>query len=343
MIWKRKGDCFDIMSYIISYFLAFLITVSRAGELLVQHAPKSTTFSGENPLDTRNLHDVLIATLGFTASKGASWDGLVVSDPFHFAEAVVMVVRDAPLPPDAQGTVVPLRGALDEEAVWARVSRRVMERDSAGASKLLRIDLADGKWEALEDVLGSLDSASPPPLLAELSLNVTEDRQFVEQLMALQELAHKVRSGVSADGAPDVWWVQLPGLRPLADLHGRDSPATEEAEQLAAAAVRALQKSFVHAYHSRVLFGTLASAGDNLVRRSRSLMADDTVATTAEDDLNLSKDYDENYPVIFNILFWFNIAFFYSVIAVAVFIADMDPGRDSIIYRMTSNRMKKDN
>jgi hypothetical protein len=28
---------------------------------------------------------------------------------------------------------------------------------------------------------------------------------------------------------------------------------------------------------------------------------------------------------------------------VAVFIADMDPGRESIIYRMTSTRMKKDN
>jgi len=27
----------------------------------------------------------------------------------------------------------------------------------------------------------------------------------------------------------------------------------------------------------------------------------------------------------------------------SVAIADMDPGRDSIIYRMTSNRMKKDN
>jgi hypothetical protein len=30
-------------------------------------------------------------------------------------------------------------------------------------------------------------------------------------------------------------------------------------------------------------------------------------------------------------------------LVVPVFIADMDPGRDSIIYRMTSTRMKKDN
>ncbi|XP_050461405.1 uncharacterized protein LOC126856696 isoform X2 [Cataglyphis hispanica] len=56
-----------------------------------------------------------------------------------------------------------------------------------------------------------------------------------------------------------------------------------------------------------------------------------------------SKTYTENYPVIFNILLWFGVIFFFSLLAICIAIADMDPGRDSIIYRMTSNRMKKDN
>ncbi|XP_020284349.1 renin receptor isoform X2 [Pseudomyrmex gracilis] len=56
-----------------------------------------------------------------------------------------------------------------------------------------------------------------------------------------------------------------------------------------------------------------------------------------------AKTYSEIYPVIFNILLWFGIAFFFSLLAVCIAIANMDPGRDSIIYRMTSNRMKKDN
>lgn len=33
----------------------------------------------------------------------------------------------------------------------------------------------------------------------------------------------------------------------------------------------------------------------------------------------------------------------FSLLAISMAIGGMDPGRDSIIYRMTSTRMKKDN
>ncbi|XP_043791742.1 ATPase H(+)-transporting accessory protein 2 isoform X1 [Apis laboriosa] len=58
---------------------------------------------------------------------------------------------------------------------------------------------------------------------------------------------------------------------------------------------------------------------------------------------NLSKKYSEDYPVIFNIFLWFGVVFVFSLLAICIAISQMDPGRDSIIYRMTSNRMKKDN
>lgn len=59
--------------------------------------------------------------------------------------------------------------------------------------------------------------------------------------------------------------------------------------------------------------------------------------------LNLADDYDEDFPVIFNIMLWFSIALIFALISICMVIANMDPGRDSIIYRMTSTRMKKDN
>lgn len=62
-----------------------------------------------------------------------------------------------------------------------------------------------------------------------------------------------------------------------------------------------------------------------------------------ESDLNLAKSYSQDYPVIFNIILWFGIAMVFSLLAISIAIGDMDPGRDSIIYRMTSTRMKKDN
>ncbi|XP_076651824.1 ATPase H(+)-transporting accessory protein 2 isoform X1 [Halictus rubicundus] len=64
---------------------------------------------------------------------------------------------------------------------------------------------------------------------------------------------------------------------------------------------------------------------------------------TGQEFQNISKKYSQNYPIIFNIILWFGIIFIFSLLAICITIGDMDPGRDSIIYRMTANRIKKDN
>lgn len=61
------------------------------------------------------------------------------------------------------------------------------------------------------------------------------------------------------------------------------------------------------------------------------------------DDINLAKEYNESYPVVFNIILWFGVVMFFSLLAICLAIGNMDPGRDSIIYRMTSTRIKKEN
>ncbi|CDW51847.1 Renin r domain containing protein [Trichuris trichiura] len=52
--------------------------------------------------------------------------------------------------------------------------------------------------------------------------------------------------------------------------------------------------------------------------------------------------YDENYSVIFNICLWLVIAFACSLLYIGVGMWSMDPGRESIVYRMTMTRAKKD-
>lgn len=59
--------------------------------------------------------------------------------------------------------------------------------------------------------------------------------------------------------------------------------------------------------------------------------------------LNDDDAYSADYAAIFNIILWFGVVFAFSLIAIVYALIDMDPGRDSIIYRMTSTRMKKDN
>ncbi|VDN85981.1 unnamed protein product, partial [Brugia pahangi] len=49
-----------------------------------------------------------------------------------------------------------------------------------------------------------------------------------------------------------------------------------------------------------------------------------------------------NYPATFGIFLLVSVALFLIVLFVTVGLWNMDPGKDSIIYRMVTTRMKKD-
>jgi len=69
-----------------------------------------------------------------------------------------------------------------------------------------------------------------------------------------------------------------------------------------------------------------------------------TPPTPSKNPMNLADDVDEDYPIIFNIILFISITLLLALIAISVAIATMDPGRDSLIYRVTSaQRFKKDN
>ncbi|XP_015769048.1 PREDICTED: renin receptor-like [Acropora digitifera] len=57
---------------------------------------------------------------------------------------------------------------------------------------------------------------------------------------------------------------------------------------------------------------------------------------------NLATKYTEDYPVIFNIWLWLVIIIALALYVVCLIMWYMDPGSDSIIYRMTSQRIKAD-
>lgn len=60
-------------------------------------------------------------------------------------------------------------------------------------------------------------------------------------------------------------------------------------------------------------------------------------------NLNLAAEYSPDYPAVFNIILFLVITLSVIVLAASAATGYMDPGRDSIIYRMTNPKMKKDN
>lgn len=53
--------------------------------------------------------------------------------------------------------------------------------------------------------------------------------------------------------------------------------------------------------------------------------------------------YADNYPVTFHLLFWTSLILGLTVVGIVCGMTAMDPGMDTVIYRMTSQRIKKDN
>ena len=101
-----------------------------------------------------------------------------------------------------------------------------------------------------------------------------------------------------------------------------------------------------------------------LSRKTRSLLADDSAVEASinahpsayetpiyhwmllfqakDDPYNLATEYSSDYAAIFNIILWL-VVFMALVVIYAMYgMMTMDPGSDSIIYRMTTTRLKKD-
>ncbi|KAH9388688.1 Renin receptor [Tyrophagus putrescentiae] len=63
---------------------------------------------------------------------------------------------------------------------------------------------------------------------------------------------------------------------------------------------------------------------------------------TTEEDHNLAYEYAADYHVAFATIGFTTIVLLLTVFGVSVAMWNIDPGRDSIIYRLTAQKMKKD-
>ncbi|XP_062384516.1 renin receptor-like [Sardina pilchardus] len=78
-----------------------------------------------------------------------------------------------------------------------------------------------------------------------------------------------------------------------------------------------------------------------LTRKSRSILESKQISNPGS-PYNLAYKYSLEYAVIFNIVLWLMILLALAVIAISYNLWNMDPGYDSIIYRMTNQKIRMD-
>lgn len=316
-------------------FLLFsLFVAANCDQLSVLFSPKALEFRGHARLDVDSLPDVFGASLGYSVAKPTEWDGLTVRDPFNLANGVVVVV--------AEGIdSLKLENAHSYELYGGSGSESVSElmhktADHNGIS--FEIDLKESS-DSFSTPLGNVqpddDEVQPQYLKAKSN---KADADFLRQLAFINGLSDLLVTSTD-ENIPAVHIVRV-SLEALLAAHEPSSPAVAEAKKLLTTALLELQTAAEKAFDGAVVVGLVTSTEAPLVRSKRQAEKPKQGETQ---DFNIAKKYDSNYPVIFNIILWFSVVLVFSLLAISIAIATMDPGRDSIIYRMTSTRMKKDN
>ncbi|XP_043190137.1 ATPase H(+)-transporting accessory protein 2-like [Amphibalanus amphitrite] len=305
--------------------LGLLASVINCDDLFVVNSPEGGIAFSDTVKEVKSseLENILDTVSGVTSPKG-SWAGARVLSPFRYPQLVSLVtvaVSDPePLPGSDQWKHFKLDGpSPDADTAFHKLHVRLAGQPNTLPTIKLEAEQDEDFTAEAPQSAGSLNASKPAArlLLRELSLLDGAGAQLTEQpgrravLLSLHALP-----GAAAEGAGAAAARQL----------------TEAVERYAAAASQATD--------GRAL--TLLLTQPVVSRRARSLMADPTVEPDTV-DLNLAGVYSDDYPVIFNILLITSLILVYILVAFSIMTAYMDPGKDSIIYRMTNPNMKKNN
>ncbi|XP_022919579.2 ATPase H(+)-transporting accessory protein 2 [Onthophagus taurus] len=317
------------------YVCTLIVLVNSSGEFTILHHPKSLEFKGHDSLKQSLLPEVFSTSLGLTTEKESNWQGLYLSDPFNLAENIFSITIDGVSTLDLnKGHFYPLITDVDENEVFSTLQNRILDHNPKDGNRLLRVDLSQDDTSSVYELFKNKIKTQNVQYKY-LNTDLEEDRKFVEEFQVLKAVADALELGtVQREALPKVLWLKLGSLHALSDVYGKNSTVVQEAKQLLSETFLTINQSLQKMFSGRVLITVITSDASHTRRFKRD-------ATPS--DLNLAKTYSDDYPVIFNIILWFCVVFFFALLAISMYIADMDPGRDSIIYRMTSTRMKKDN
>jgi len=317
----------------------FYVAALASSKLSILQSPKSLSFKGNDPLESESLADVLAASLGYSVTHPSDWSGLYINDPFSPATAVVAVVIDGIsefdhiVTPKTNTYELIGSGAGAEESLDSLVFR-VQEHNA----EAIDLDLTQG-FDVLDQYASQLGDIKPQvdKIVSSLKPSNVEDKLFLQQISIINSLSEKMPS---LEILPRFIVIRL-SITPLIAAHTLASPAVTDALKKLSDSVENLNEAVGKAYANTAIVAVVTTVEDLLTRSKRA--TDGTRSDPIPANLNLAQSYSDDYPVIFNIILWFSVVLTFSLLAISYTIGYMDPGRDSIIYRMTSTRMKKDN
>jgi len=352
---------------LISAAVLCLVSSALGQQLIVTHAPKYVTIQQQaKPLSASDVPDVITNTLGLSDTE-SKWTGLSSGSLFKRPKANVLLTvvtaqsstKDvkpqqlASFPVDAD---LPL---LDMSAVMNKIQSSFLEEepvllDLMADANMFDLNTPNDVFRQLPSTVRSvadrlLDKDSVMSRLNAGSLNRsnTPDLTLMAELQMIHHVLSTLKDGkdLTSKKTPDLFSFVITGLKTVADHHGVDSDQAKDANRMVSNYIDTVTNEFRQLYKDNVVVEVLTVPAPDtpLVRKARSLMqAEATPAPETPKGLNLAYDYHSDYPAMYNIVMWLSVVLIVAVFVIAYGMWNIDPGRDSVIYRMTTHRLKKD-
>ena len=362
LIFRKKTNILPILA------VCCLLGHVCCQELIVTHAPKFVKFQEQaNNLQTSDVSKVITHTLG-VPTDDVKWSGLSLESLFKRPKANVLmtvVTAEGKEPLNVKNVAkYPVKNdvpSVDVGSMMNQIQNTFFESnplmiDAGMDNNFFDVHSDFDVFRKLPDTMRRMadrlmdsDSVLNQHTVGTLNSSHPTDLKLMGELQMIQDVINTMfdKPEMMNRKSPDLFSFTVTGLRDVIDRHGSKSTQTSDANDLVSNFINKMTEDFKKLYKDNVVVEVLTIIPEKTgyVRKVRSLKADPTPSPsppTIKETLNLSEDYDENYPAIFNIILWFMIILAIVLFAVCYGMWHMDPGRDSIIYRMTTTRLKKD-
>ncbi|NP_001080880.1 ATPase, H+ transporting, lysosomal accessory protein 2 S homeolog precursor [Xenopus laevis] len=342
--------------------VALVVAVSSA-DFTVLKSPQYQIFQeGKWPVPGDRIPDVISLSMGFSVEEGLDWPGLGVGNLFQRPRSTVLVTVTGvnKLPLSGNGMSYPVENAvpysLDSvvnsvHSVFSEEMPVVLQLAPI-EERVYMVGKANTVFEDLSVTLRQLrtrleqDNSIIQSLpVSSLYKNDETDRLFLSELQVLQDII-TLLSGhkhLAKDNVPDIYSLELTGLEEIKKRYGEESAKFKDAVKILSDFLQKFADDMYSIYGGNAIVEVVAveSFEIPLVRRSRSILASEAISNPGS-PYNLAYQYNFDYAVIFNIILWIMIGLALAVIAISYSLWNMDPGYDSIIYRMTNQKIRMD-
>ncbi|KAH8300261.1 hypothetical protein KR044_012290 [Drosophila immigrans] len=311
---------------VFSFVLTVIHGFDRFSVLL---SPKSLKFTGDERLESFYVGDVLLAALGHTIGGPSKWSGMSIRDPFSLGQTsiIVILVRGVQNMTTLRRAVnYKLTGSSAESSLDYLVSQ--LPRESVNDIDFTNHREGMGEFNFS---FGTLDAPVVKPLRHLHPKRYWSHKHFLDEL-GLIKLATNNLDVVLKPSHVLIFRLTLDRI-----VKVENHAPIKEAKALLSTTIANLRNVVKKRNKSVLMVQITVGENNELLSKTHS-----RVTISPSPFVQMSEDLD--FPILINIVVWFVFTFALVVTVVCYAIATLDPGRDSLIYRVTNvNDVSKKN